>query len=105
MKTIKAVLGKLYFNNWIKDNFWRNIHIKIDKEVNAATKECNTKECNIKKLFHLIDRSTFIGFRDTVAIKLMFKFRQFMMKELDLKRTTFYKIINEHGTSDKSVQH
>lgn len=68
MKTIKAVLGKLYFNNWIKDNFWRNIHIKIDKEVKASA-----KECDIEKLFHLIDKSTFIGFRDTVAIKLMFK--------------------------------
>lgn len=68
LKTIKAVLGKLYFNNWIKDNFWKNIHIKVDKEVKSSA-----KESDIHKLFHLIDISTFIGFRDVTAIKLMFK--------------------------------
>ena len=68
LKTIKAVLGKLFFNNWIKENFWKNIHIKVDKEVKPSA-----KECDIQKLFHLIDKSTFIGFRDVTAIKLMFK--------------------------------
>ncbi|WP_391116880.1 tyrosine-type recombinase/integrase [Psychrobacillus sp. L3] len=68
MKTIKAVLGKIYFNNWLKDNFWKNIHIKVDKEVKASS-----KECDIQKLFHLIDKSTFIGFRNDAAIKLMFQ--------------------------------
>ena len=68
LKTIKAVLGKFYYNNWIKEIFWKNIHIKVDKKVKASA-----KESDIHKLFHLIDTSTFIGFRDVAAIKLMFK--------------------------------
>lgn len=68
LKTIKAVLGKFYFNDWLKDKFWLKIQIKVDTEVKAAA-----KEGDILKLVHFIDKSTFIGFRDVTAILLMYR--------------------------------
>ncbi len=67
LKTIKAILSKFFDNGWIKEKFWNNIHIKIDKEVKKET-----KECDIEKLLSVIDQSTFIGFRDMSAIKLVY---------------------------------
>ena len=100
LKTIKAVLGKLFFNNWIKENFWKNIHIKIDKEVKPSA-----KECDIQKLFHLIDKSTFIGFRDVTAIKLMFKtgIRIHTVCELKERHIDFEKLsLNLDGSTMKN---
>lgn len=68
LKSIKAVLSKFYNNGWIKDRFWSNIQIKIDKEVKKGA-----KESDIDMLLSLIDQTTFIGFRDACAVKLMFK--------------------------------
>lgn len=68
LKSIKAVLSKFYNNGWIKDRFWSNIQIKIDKEVKKGT-----KESDIDRLLQLIDQTTFIGFRDACAVKLMYK--------------------------------
>lgn len=68
LKSIKAVLSKFYNNGWIKERFWSIIQIKIDKEVKKGT-----KESDIDKLLQLIDQTTFIGFRDACAIKLMYK--------------------------------
>ncbi|MGE6515251.1 tyrosine-type recombinase/integrase [Lysinibacillus sphaericus] len=68
LKSIKAVLSKFYNNGWIKDRFWSNIQIKIDKEVKKGA-----KESDIDRLLRLIDQTTFIGFRDACAIKLMYK--------------------------------
>lgn len=68
LKTIKAVLGKFYFNDWLKEKFWLKIQIKVDTEVKAAA-----KENDILKLVHFIDKSTFIGFRDVTAILLMYR--------------------------------
>lgn len=68
LKSIKAVLSKFYNNGWVKDRFWSNIHIKIDKEVKKGA-----KESDIDKLLELIDQTTFIGFRDAAAVKLMYK--------------------------------
>ncbi len=68
LKSIKAVLSKFYNNGWIKDRFWSNIQIKIDKEVKKGA-----KESDIDKLLQLIDHTTFIGFRDACAITLMYK--------------------------------
>ncbi|MFB7159545.1 hypothetical protein [Lysinibacillus sp. NPDC056232] len=68
LKSIKAVLSKFYNNSWIKDRIWATIHIKVDKEVKEGA-----KESDIGKLLHLIDQTTFIGFRDAAAIKLMYK--------------------------------
>lgn len=68
LKTIKAVLSRFFDNRWVEYKFWKNIQIKIDKQVKPAA-----KEGDIEVLLKLIDRSTFIGFRDTVAILLMYK--------------------------------
>lgn len=68
LKSIKAVLSKFYNNGWVKDRFWSNIQIKIDKEVKKGA-----KESDIDRLLQLIDQTTFIGFRDACAIKLMYK--------------------------------
>lgn len=68
LKSIKAVLSKFYNNSWIKDRFWNTIQIKVDKEVKEGA-----KESDIDKLLQLIDQTTFIGFRDAAAIKLMYK--------------------------------
>ncbi|WP_146553543.1 site-specific integrase [Rummeliibacillus sp. SL167] len=68
LKTIKAVLSRFFDNRWVEYKFWKNIQIKIDKQVKPAA-----KESDIEVLLKLIDRSTFIGFRDTVAILLMYK--------------------------------
>lgn len=68
LKSIKAVLSKFYNNGWLKDRFWSNIQIKIDKEVKKGA-----RESDIEKLLQLIDQTTFIGFRDAAAIKLMYK--------------------------------
>lgn len=100
LKTIKAVLGKLFFNNWIKENFWKNIHIKVDKEVKPSA-----KESDIQKLFHLIDISTFIGFRDVTAIKLMFKtgIRIHTVCELKERHIDFEKLsLNLDGSTMKN---
>lgn len=68
LKSIKVVLSKFYNNGWVKDRFWSNIHIKIDKEVKKGA-----KESDIDRLLELIDQTTFIGFRDAAAVKLMYK--------------------------------
>ncbi|MER2009247.1 MAG: site-specific integrase [Psychrobacillus sp.] len=68
LKSIKAVLSKFFNNGWVKDRFWSNIQIKIDKEVKKGA-----RKSDIEKLLQLIDQTTFIGFRDAAAIKLMYK--------------------------------
>lgn len=68
LKTIKAVLSKFFNNGWLKERFWATIQIKVDKEVKVGA-----KESDIDKLLQLIDQTTFIGFRDAAAIKLMYK--------------------------------
>lgn len=67
LKSVKAVLSKFFDNGWIKEKFWNNIHIKIDKEVKKGT-----KGTDIEKLLKVIDQSTFIGFRDAAAIRVMY---------------------------------
>ncbi|MGE7665826.1 tyrosine-type recombinase/integrase [Ureibacillus composti] len=68
LKSIKAVLSKFYNNGWVRERFWSNIQIKIDKEVKKGA-----KESDIEKLLQLIDQTTFIGYRDACAVKLMYK--------------------------------
>ncbi len=68
LKSLKAVLSKFHNNGWIKDRFWNSIHIKVDKEIKKGA-----NESDIDKLLRLIDQTTFVGFRDAVAIKLMYK--------------------------------
>lgn len=68
LKSIKAVLNRFFDNRWIEYRFWTTIQIKIDKQVKKGA-----KESDVEVLLSLIDRSTFIGFRDTVAVMLLYK--------------------------------
>ncbi|MFG3610971.1 tyrosine-type recombinase/integrase [Rummeliibacillus stabekisii] len=68
LKTIQAVLNRFYENAWIQTKFWKNIKIKVDKKVKKPTSE---EELSI--LLSLLDTSTFVGFRDTVAVLLIYK--------------------------------
>ena len=68
LKSIKAVLGKFYNNGWFSNRYWSFIQIKIDKHVKKGA-----KESDIGILLSLLDKNTFIGFRDTVAILTLFK--------------------------------
>ncbi|WP_217581544.1 site-specific integrase [Lysinibacillus sp. GbtcB16] len=102
MKSIKAVLSKFYNNGWIKDRFWSNIQIKIDKEVKKGA-----KESDIYKLLQLIDQTTFIGFRDAVAIKLMYKtgIRIRTLGELRERHIDFEKLcMNLDGSTLKNLK-
>lgn len=68
LKSLKAVLNRFFDNRWIEVRFWSKIQIKVDKSVKGAA-----KENDVEVLLSLIDRSTFVGFRDTCAILLMYR--------------------------------
>lgn len=68
LKSVKAVLSRFHNNGWIQRKFWAGIQIKIDKKVKTEA-----AEGDIDKLISLVDQSTFIGFRDIVAIVTMYK--------------------------------
>lgn len=68
LKSLKAVLSRFFNNGWLKVKFWSNIHIKIDKKVKKSA-----KANDIEVLISLLDKSTFIGFRDTVAILTLYR--------------------------------
>ena len=66
LKSIKAVLGKFHNNGWLREKFWS--YIKIDKEVKKSA-----KANDVDILLSLLDKNTFIGFRDTVAILTLYR--------------------------------
>lgn len=67
LKCIKAVLGKCFDNGWYQDKFWRQVNIKIDNKIKKGV-----EDNDIKILLSLIDTTTFIGFRDYVAILTLY---------------------------------
>lgn len=68
LKSLKAILNRFFDNRWIEIRFWSKIQIKVDKSIKGAA-----KENDVEVLLSLIDRSTFVGFRDTCAILLMYR--------------------------------
>ena len=68
LKSLKAILNRFFDNRWIEIRFWSKINIKVDKSIKGAA-----KESDVEVLLSLIDRSTFVGFRDTCAILLMYR--------------------------------
>ena len=100
LKSTKAVLSKFFNNGWIKEKFWNSIHIKIDKEVKKGA-----KESDIDKLLELIDQTSFVGFRDASAIKLMYKtgIRIRMLGELRERHIDFENLfLNLDGSTLKN---
>ncbi|MDZ5713548.1 tyrosine-type recombinase/integrase [Jeotgalibacillus haloalkalitolerans] len=68
LKSIKALLSRFFNNGFLKERFWSGIKIKIDKEFKKGA-----DISDIEKLLSLIDKSSFIGFRDSVAILTLLK--------------------------------
>ncbi|WP_404404705.1 tyrosine-type recombinase/integrase [Jeotgalibacillus malaysiensis] len=68
LKSIKAILGRFYNNGWIQDRFWSGIKIKVDNEVKKGS-----NADDLHQLLSVIDKSNFIGFRDSVAIITLYK--------------------------------
>ncbi|WP_254660093.1 tyrosine-type recombinase/integrase [Lysinibacillus xylanilyticus] len=68
LKQIKAVLSKCHDNGWYESMFWKNIKIKVNTSVKEATTE---RELTL--LLSLLDKSTYSGLRDSIAILLLYK--------------------------------
>lgn len=68
LKQISAVLARFYDNGWLASVFWKSIKIKVDTPLKEAATE---KELSL--LISLLDKSTFSGFRDSIAILLLYK--------------------------------
>lgn len=68
LKTIKAVLSRFFDNGWLQYRFWTNINIRIDKEVKAGA-----SIDDIMFLINAIDKTTFTGLRNAIAILLCYK--------------------------------
>ncbi|MGI2326415.1 tyrosine-type recombinase/integrase [Planococcus sp. YIM B11945] len=68
LKCFKAILSKFFDNGWLEAKFWKQINVKVDKNVKkGATGN------DISVLLSLLDLNTFIGLRDAVAIITLFK--------------------------------
>ena len=68
LKQIKAVLSKCHDNGWYESRFWKNVKIKVNKTVKEAA-----TEQEITLLLSLLDKSTYSGMRDSIAIILLVK--------------------------------
>jgi len=68
LKQIKAVLSKCHDNGWYNSKFWKNIKIKV----NTSVKEAATEK-ELALLLSLLDKSTYSGMRDSIAILLLYK--------------------------------
>lgn len=87
LKSIKAVLSRFFDNGWIQYKFWTHIQIRIDKEVKEGA-----DETDIAILLNVIDKTTFTGFRDAVAILLMYR--------TGIRITTLGNLRNKHFDFD-----
>lgn len=68
LKSLTALFNRFHENGWIEKRFWKDVKIKVDKKVKEAA---NENDLNI--LLSLLDTSKYVGFRDTVAILLLYR--------------------------------
>lgn len=68
LKQISAVLKKFLDNGWLESAFWKNIKVKVDAPIKEAS-----NEQDLALLVSLLDKSTFTGLRDSIAIVLLYK--------------------------------
>lgn len=68
LKTLTAVLGRCYENGWIKVKYWKNIKIKVNRTIKKPS-----EESDLSILLSLLDKTTYSGFRDSVAVLLLYK--------------------------------
>ena len=68
LRSVSAILLRFYNNGWYQNKFWKNVKIKIDEKVKEATK---ASELDI--LLTLLDKNTFTGLRDSIAVILLYR--------------------------------
>lgn len=68
LKTIKAVLSRFFDNGWLQYRFWTGINIRLDKKVKEGA---NVED--IMFLINAIDKTTFTGLRNAIAILLCYR--------------------------------
>lgn len=68
LKAVKAVLLRFFENGWINRIFWRSVDVKVDKKIKEGA-----DVTDLAYLIQKIDKTTFTGYRDVVAILLIFK--------------------------------
>ena len=68
LKTLTAILGRCYDNGWIKMKFWKKMKIKVNKTIKQPS-----EESDLSILLSLLDKTTYSGFRDSVAVLLLYK--------------------------------
>ncbi|EXJ22649.1 Integrase [Alkalibacterium sp. AK22] len=68
LKSLKASLNRLYDMNYFKNNYWKNVRIRIDiKQKHGAN------ENDVQKLLSTLNLNDFFGLRDAAAILLMYR--------------------------------
>lgn len=68
LKSLTALFNRFNENGWYEKKFWKDVKIKVDKKVKEAA-----NENNLNILLSLLDTSKFVGFRDTVAILVLYR--------------------------------
>ena len=67
LKSLKAVLTRLYDRGYFKERFWRPIKIRVD----TPTKQ-GTRPEDLEILFNILDLTDYFQLRDAVAVLLMY---------------------------------
>jgi len=68
LKSVKAILNRFFDNGWYHRKFWTTVTVRYDRKIKSEA-----KVEDIAILINSIDKETFTGFRNAVAILLMFK--------------------------------
>lgn len=92
IKCVKAFLGRCFNAGWLRDNFWRDINVKVDTPVKKGA-----SERDIYTLMSVLDLSSFVELRDATAALLMFQtgvriatLAQLTESHIDLSKQTLY---------------
>jgi len=67
LKCLKAFLSRCFDNGWIDRKYWKPITIKVDKVVKKAT-----SDKDLATFVSLLDLSTYVGYRDYVAVMVLY---------------------------------
>lgn len=86
VRVLKAIFNRFYDNGWIKRKWWKDLKIKVDKQIKPPA-----NKNNLAILLSLLDMSNFIQFRDAVAILTIYKcgLRMSTLMQLEEKHIDF----------------
>ncbi|EDP69056.1 hypothetical protein CAT7_06031 [Carnobacterium sp. AT7] len=68
LKALKALLNRMYENNWIEDKFWKNLRIKI-----AQSQKAGTTPEQFQQLLNVLDLTSFFDLRLATGALIMYK--------------------------------